>query len=173
MEFEELIKKRHCVRRFDPKKEVSNEQIEKLLKAATLAPSEGNIQPWIFVVVKKQEAKQKLTDAIFGQTAIEKASVIIITCINLNITAEKYSERGISLYSIQSTAAATEHIFLALTDMGLSACWIGAFDEDKVKEILDLKPNLRPVVIMPVGYSAEEAFLTDRKDISKISKIIE
>lgn len=173
MEFFKTLENRHCVRRFDPNKKVTDEQIEKLLKAATLAPSEGNIQPWFFIVIKKQGVKQKLTEATFGQTEIDKASVIFITCIDLNSASSKYGEKGVNLFSIQSTAAATEHLFLSAADMGLSACWIGAFDEDKAKEILDLDSNLRPVVIMPVGFSAEKPFVTDRKRIKSISRIIE
>lgn len=173
MDFFKTLEKRHCVRNFDANKEVTDEQIEKLLKAAVLAPSEGNVQPWFFVVIKKQEIKQKLTQATFGQVAINRASVIFVTCIDLEKAAGKYGERGLNLYSIQSTAAATEHLFLEATDMGLGACWIGSFDEDKVKEILDLDSNLRPVVIMPVGFSAEKPFLTDRKRIKSISRIIE
>jgi len=173
MEFCEVLLKRHCVRKFDSRKNITDDQINKLLKNASLSPSEGNIQPWFFIVVKKQELKEKLTETIFGNINIEKASVIFITCINQIDTYSKYGYRGLNLYSIQSTAAATEHLFLEAAELGLDACWIGNFDENKVKEILDLNENLRPVAIMPVGYSAEKTFKTSRKNIKEISKIIE
>ena len=172
MDFSKVIKKRHCTRKFDTKKRVDEGQIKKLIKTASLAPSEGNLQPWFFIIIQNQKIKQKLKEATFSQTAIEKASVIIITCIKQDLGSEKYGDRGLNLYSIQSTAVATEHIFLEAINLGLAAFWIGSFNEEKVKNILELEDNLRPVVIMPVGYSSERPFFTKRKNVEEISKFI-
>jgi nitroreductase len=173
MEFTELIKKRHCVRKFDPRKKITQEQLNQILEVARLAPSEGNIQPWFFIIIKDQKTKQKITETnILKQTFIKDADVLIVICINLEV-ADSYGERGLKLFSIQSTAVAAEHIFLAAVNLGLGACWIGAFDEDIVKKYLNLEEKYRPVVIMPIGYSAEKPFLTDRKNLAEVSKIIE
>jgi nitroreductase len=170
MDFSKVIKKRHCVRKFDSTKDITAKQIKQILEAARLAPSEGNLQPWIFIIIKKQEIKQKLSEAALGQTVLEEASIVVITCIDLDIASGRYGARGKNLYSIQSTALATYNLWLLAVDLGLAACWIGVFDENKVKEILSLDDNLRPVVIMPVGFSAEKPFITDRKSIDEISK---
>jgi hypothetical protein len=44
---------------------------------------------------------------------------------------------------------------LAAEALGLSTCWVGAFDEEKVDYILDLPNQVRPAAIVPVGYSDE------------------
>ena len=174
MEFKKLIKKRHCVRKFDSNKEITDAQLNQILEAARLAPSEGNTQPWFFIVIKNQKLKEKITETnIFRQKFIKDASIVIIICIDLKIAENSYGKRSLNLFSIQSTAAAAEHIFLAATNLGLGACWIGAFDEDKVKKVLDLENKYRPVVIMPIGYSAESTPSTERKSLLEISKFIE
>jgi nitroreductase len=176
MEFEELLKKRHCVRKFDPAKKVTDDQINKILEAGRLAPSEGNVQPWYFIVIKNRELKSKLEEARFSShnlSTFSTASLIIVICIDTKIASSVYKERGLELYSKQSTAVAAEHMFLEVVNRGLDTCWIGAFDEGVVKKDLDLPQNLRPVIIMPIGYPAEDPHTTERKDISEISKIIE
>lgn len=152
MEFWEVLKKRHCTRQFDSQKQVSEDQINKLLEAAKLAPSAGSIQDWHFEVIKDEEKKSKIGQAAFGQMFLAQAPIVIICCSNLDKAAEHYGDRGINLYSIQDVAAATENLFLAAIDLGLSACWIGAFNEDKLREILGLSKNIRPMTIMPIGY---------------------
>ena len=152
MDFWQVIRKRHSVRHFDWVREVTNEQIEKLIEAAQMAPSAGNSQDWEFIVIKEPEIKRQLVKAASNQTFIAEAPVVIIVCINLEKIQQRYGKRGKDLYSIQDTAAATQNILLAATDLGLGTCWVGAFNEDEVKQILKLTKNLRPVIIIPVGY---------------------
>ncbi|MBA7644491.1 Bifunctional F420 biosynthesis protein FbiB [subsurface metagenome] len=59
----ELVKNRRSVRRFktDP---IPDEYVEKIIEAACWAPSGFNLQPWEFVVVKKQELKDSIVQAI-------------------------------------------------------------------------------------------------------------
>ncbi len=170
MEFDEVIKNRRCVRRFDSKKEVTDKQIKEILKAGTLAPSEGNVQPWHFVVVKNDGIKLRLTEAALGQSFIMQAFAVIVVCIDLDLAHSKYAERGIELYSKQSTAAACENMFLKATEQGLGACWVGAFDEKEIKRILKLEEKFQPVIIMPIGYPAESPTLPERKSVDEVTE---
>lgn len=152
MDFWQVLKKRHCVRKFDPRKEVNKEQIDKLLEAAQLAPSAGNMQDWRFAVVKDQKIKNKIAEAALSQNFIAQAPVVIIISSDLEVAKDHYNKRGVELYAIQDVAVAAEHIFLAATEMGLASCWVGAFEEKEIKEILDLPQHYRPMVILPIGY---------------------
>ena len=176
MEFDELLKKRHCVRKFDPAKKVTDDQVNKILEAGRLAPSEGNVQPWYFIVINNKELIKELEEgkmSAHNASTFSTASLIIVTCIDTKIASSVYKERGSELYSKQSTAAAVQNMFLEVVNISLGTCWIGAFDEVTVKKYLDLPQNLRPVAIMPIGYPAEDPHITERKGISEISKIIE
>lgn len=152
MDFWEVIKKRHCTRSFDADREVSDEIINKLIEAAKMAPTAGNMQDWSFNIIKDKETKEKLVQAALGQKFINEAPIVIVISSDLDVARKHYGDRGVNLYSIQDVAVAAENLFLACTALELSTCWVGAFNEDEVKEILNLSENLRPMVILPIGY---------------------
>lgn len=171
MDFFEVIKNRRCVRKFLNKK-VSDEKIKILLEAATLAPSAGNLQSWYFVVVKDNEIKKKLVKASFFQKFISSAPVVIIAYADTKRNSLVYGKRGRELYAVQDVTIASQNIFLTATALGLGACWVGAFNENKVQEILSLKKHLRPIAIMPIGYPAQTPKIRSRRPIEKISKTV-
>jgi nitroreductase len=152
VDFWQVIKKRHCCRSFDSTKKVDEKLIKKILEAGRIAPSAGGIHPEVFIVIKESKIKNQLAKAALGQYFIAQAPVILVICADVNKTKAKYGRRGEELYVIQDTAAAAENIFLAATDLGLSACWVGAFDEKEVQRILNLESDIRPLVLMPVGH---------------------
>jgi nitroreductase len=129
---------------------------------ATQAPSSGNTQEWQFVVVKDEEIKRKLATVALHQNFIAEAPVDIVVCADMEKIGLRHGERGINLYFAQDTANATMIMLLTATALGLSSSWVGAFDEDGVKRILELPKKLRPVAIVPVGYAAEKPEATKR-----------
>jgi len=118
----EAIKTRRSIRAFT-REEISDREIEKILDAARWAPSAGNIQPWIFVVVKDPGTKRRLSEAALSQFFIEEAPVVIVVCADQERSRRGYGSRGANLYCIQDTAAATQNILLAAHALGLGACW--------------------------------------------------
>jgi len=151
----EAIKKRRSVRAYT-NEEVSEGDVEKLIEAARLAPSAGNIQPWEFVIVRNAETKRKLATAALHQTFIEESPVVIVVCADVARSSWGYGSRGANLYCLQDTAAATENILLAAQALGLATCWVGAFHEDEVAKVVNTPRNVRPVAIVPVGRPAEK-----------------
>lgn len=172
MEVFEAIKKRRSIRRFDSSRQISEEQIEKLLEAARWAPSAGNLQSWFFVVVKDQETKEKLVEAAWGQDFIAEVPVVIVSCADLKRSASRYGDRGETLYAIQDTTIASQNICLTATEMGLGTVWVGAFAEEEVSRILELPENLHPIAILPIGYPAESPPPPPRRPIKEISKSV-
>jgi len=65
-------------------------------------------------------------------------------------------------------AIALDHMTLAAASLGLGTCWIGAFYEDKVKEILGVPPEIRVVALLPLGYPAEQPAPRPRKNLDDI-----
>jgi nitroreductase len=152
MDVLEAIKGRRSVRAFRSEKNVSEETVQELIDAACWAPSAGNIQPWEFIVVRKPEIKRRLAEAAFDQSFIDEAPVVIVVCADENRSSEGYGQRGRALYCIQDTSAAIQNIHLAAYSLGLGTCWVGAFKEDEVREILKIPRGIRPVALIPVGY---------------------
>ncbi len=171
MELCETIRERRSIRAFQDT-EVPEECIHQILEAATLAPSEGNLQSWRFFVVKNKKFKRKLAEAALGQMFVAEAPVTVVVCINFEDTAP-YGRRGKELYSIQSSAAAIENMLLTAVSLNLGACWVGAFREDDVKTVLDLEPSIRPVALIPIGYPAERPSSRGRKSVEEVTFFIE
>lgn len=162
------INNRRSVRRFQ-EREPEEQTIGALLKAATRAPSAGNLQPWHFYVVRDQGTKEALATAAGHQSHVARAPIVVVVCAEPERSARHYGDRGRYLYSIQDTAAATENLLLAATAMGLGSCWTGAFDEAAVARVLEAPEGRLPVVLVPLGYpERERASASSRRDISEV-----
>lgn len=169
MNIYDAIARRRSVRKFKPDP-VPDDVINKLLEAARWAPSGGNIQPWFFYVVKDQTKRQQLAQDALGQRFLAEAPFCIVVCAEPQQSAGRYRERGAELYCLQDTAAAVQNIMLAALEEGLGSCWVGAFDEEKVRQTLVMPPNRRPVAIIPLGYPARIPQPTGRKELAEVTK---
>ncbi len=167
MDVFEAIKSRRSVRAFK-KQTISSDEITKLIDAARWAPSAGNIQPWKFVIVEDPKIKHELSAAASDQTFIEEAPVVIVVCADQAQSAKGYGSRGANLYCLQDTAAATQNVLLAAHAMGLATCWVGAFQEEEARKVLNTPSGLRPVAIIPVGHPAEKPPARSRKPLGEI-----
>jgi nitroreductase len=152
MDFWEVIRLRRSVRQYDPERDVPLEQIDQILEAAILAPSGGHCQSWRFFVVRDRALRGQLAVAAEGRKSLTEAPVVIVICCDPRCSADRYGERGANLFSIQDVAAATEHILLAATALGLGSLWVGSFDEGSVARVLDLPEHLRPVALVVIGH---------------------
>ena len=144
------IRSRRSIRRFSSEP-IDEGDIKDIVKIGFSAPSAGNRQPWRVVTVTEQEVKDQLSNAAGGQTFMARAPVVVIVCGVPEESAERYKERGRTLYVLQDTAALTLNILHAAHMLGYGACWIGAFNEDEVSKILQIPSNMRPVAMIPVG----------------------
>jgi len=163
----EAIKGRRSIHAFT-KEPISDKEIKKLIDAARWAPSAGNIQPWEFIIVRDAEVNRKLSEAALNQTLIKEAPVVIVVCANQMLSARGYGSRGANLYCLQDAAAATQNMLLAAHAMGLGACWVGAFEEEEARKVLNIPSGARPVAIVPVGHPAEKPVARSKRQISEI-----
>lgn len=166
MECMEAIKERRSIRRFKDKT-VGKEMLEVLLNAAQMAPSAGNLHARDFIVITYETTKQKLIKAALDQSFIEKAPIVIVAVANIERSSLKYGSRG-TLYAIQDASAGIMNLLLAAHSMGLATCWVGAFNERAVGELLKLPPRAMPIAIIPVGYPDEKPQAPVRMGLDKV-----
>jgi nitroreductase len=160
----DAIRSRRSIRSYQTKP-VEEEKLAKILEAARLAPSAVNLQPVSYVVVKDIAAKQLLSQA-YSRSWFAQAPLIIVACATPEM-AWKRSD-GEEFWKIDA-AISLQTLVLAATAEGLGTCWIGAFDEAKAKEALNIPKNVRAVAMTPLGYPAEtKPPVTERKPISDI-----
>lgn len=145
----ENILNRKSVRNYIKGKEITDEQIEKILKAGMAAPSARNLQPWEFIVVKDRKILDALAEKSPHGKMLSDASLAIVVAGNLNT-------EGVSDFWIQDTSAVTQNILLEVEALGLGAVWIGGYPkEDRanmIKEELKLPKNIVPLNIISIGY---------------------
>ncbi len=162
------IRGRRSIRKF-LSEQIDEEDIKDIVKVGFSAPSWGNRQPWRVVIVKDQNIKDQLSDAA-GQSFMAKAPVIFVVCAVPEESAERYQERGRTLYVLQDTAALTLNILHAAHMLGYGSCWIGAFNEEEVSRVLNVPPDMRPVAMIPVGKI--EGKIPDMRPRRNISEVV-
>ena len=157
------IRNRFSVRRFLDKP-IEKEKIEILLKAAQLAPSARNIQPWKFVVIKDKEKRKKLTDICKGQKFVSQAPITIALCAN---NTDYTMSCGQYAYTLDATIAG-EHIVLQAAEMALGSCWIGAFYHYEMAKLINLPIDYKIVGLLPIGYPAIDKGKRNLKSFDEI-----
>ena len=163
MELKEAIRKRQSIRDYEDKP-VPEEKLKNVLEAARLAPSANNRQPWKFVIVKERKRRQELAQAANGQTFIGEAP-IIIAAVATNV--EHIMTCGVPSYAVD-LAIAVDHMTLAAVDEGLGTCWIGAFSQQRVREILGIPAEYQVVTLFPLGFPGKEREFKVRKSPEEI-----
>ena len=169
MDFYEVIRTRRSVRSYKPDP-IPDEVLMRVLDAARIAPSGSNRQPWRFIIVKDEELKKRLAEACSGQHFIAEAPVIIVAC-GRNIHYNRGGYMG-DMSMLVDVSIAFTHLILAARAEGLGTCWIGSFDNEEVKRILNIPEDVNVVAITPLGYpKREDAFREpgSRKTLEEIT----
>lgn len=157
----DAISDRRSVRIYDPEKPVEKEKLESIIEAARLAPSSNNTQPWHFIVVTDAELREKLSLAAPVGAATNKwmknAPAIIVCCGKPNAILHKAVGQVLDKdFFKMDVAIAVEHMVLRARDLDLGTCWVGWFDERKVRRILRVPSSYKILALLPIGYPKGE-----------------
>lgn len=149
MELDTIIKKRKSVRDFT-KKKPSWKSILEAIDAANQGPFAGNHNYFKFIIIEEKDTIKKLAK-IAEQPWISQSSILLIVCSDDTHLENLYGERG-RIYSRQQAGAVIQTILLKLVDFSLSACWVGAFTDEIIKQSLKIPQHIQIEAIIPVGY---------------------
>jgi nitroreductase len=168
MDFYEVIKTRRSVRSFKADA-IPDDVLERVLDAARIAPSGSNRQPWRFIVIRDPALKVRLVPSCHGQRFIATAPIVIAAC-GRYIDFDRGDWMGDSSMLVDVTIA-IDHLILAARAEGLGTCWIGSFNNDQLKALLDVPDGWEIVALTPLGYPDGEPFVetADRKPLSEIA----
>lgn len=170
MKISELSLIRESVRDYSSKP-VEAGKLNEVLESARLAPSACNRQPWKFLVLKSDEARDKAAAVVGKFEWMSGAPVIIVGCVD-------HSQEWVRGYDGMphgaiDVAIAAEHICLSAAQQGLGTCWICSFDVKAFASAFALPANLEPVVILPMGYPAYAGQRPkSRKPLEDIAEIL-
>lgn len=153
MEFDSLIKKRKSVRSFKPKKASWKEVLE-AVDAANQGPFAGNMNNIKFVIVENTQTIKEIAKHSH-QTWIAESGIVVVVCSDETHIENKYGERG-RIYTKQQAGAAIATLWFKLVDLGLCACWVGAFTDEMIRSALDIPSHINIEAIIPIGCEKAE-----------------
>jgi nitroreductase len=164
MDVLEAIRTRRSVRSYSGQP-VEDEVLNQVLEAARLAPSANNRQEGRYVAVRDQAARHRLSIAAEGQGFVAEAAAVIACCA---VESNHVMSCGQPAYSVD-VSIAVDHMTLAAWSLGLGSCWIGAFDEGRVREILGIPESVRVVALLALGYPKHPSGARPRKPMNEIA----
>ena len=185
-----LIKERRSIRRYSSRK-VSFDVLRQVLEAAGWAPSAHNAQPWRFIVLTEESAKQALAEAMADAwtadmakdgvaveaqkraASIERfthAPALIVACLtmeDMKVHPDEKRQRSERDLAMQSLGAAIQNMLLAAHAKSLSACWFSApsFCKETVRKVLKIPEVVEPQALIALGYAAEKPQVPQRKPL--------
>jgi len=170
MEFYDVVRTRRSIRSYRPDP-VPEEALSRILETARVAPSGSNRQPWKFIVVRDEKLRSRLATACGNQGFIAEAPVAIVAC-GYDIDYNRGGYMG-GMSMLVDVSIAFTHMILAARAEGLGTCWIGAFDNDEAKEILDIPEDVNVVAVTPLGYPKGDGFAETgpRKPLTEIRSL--
>lgn len=160
MELETVIKKRKSIRAFTDKK-VSWKAALNAIESANQCPFAGNHNNLKFLIIENKEIIKKIA-GLADQQWISQSSLLILVCSDDTNLENLYGERG-RVYSRQQAGSVIQTILLKLVDLGLAACWVGAYSDEILKEILDIPQHIQIEAIIPIGYEDKTPFIKKPK----------
>lgn len=170
MDFYEVVRTRRSIRSYKPDP-IPEEVLNRILEVVRIAPSGSNRQPWKFIIVRDGGLKRRLASACQNQGFIADAPVVIVAC-GYNIHYNRGGYMGDMSMLVDGSIAFT-HLILAARAEGLGTCWIGAFNNEEIKGILNIPEDMNVVAITPLGYPRDEGFTGPgpRKSLTEITTI--
>lgn len=162
MEFMELLRVRHSVRRY-LSRPVPEGLVTKILEAVRTAPSAGNFQAYEIYLVSGGTKMQALADATFNHGWIAEAPMALVVCTN----AARCEYDGKEHWALQDASIAATLAHLAIVDLGLSTCWVGAFIPAKVAEVVAAAEGHVPMAVLPFGYANEVPQESTRRTVDE------
>lgn len=166
MDFYKVIEKRVSNKSFKTTP-IPKETLDKIINAALMAPSWKNNTSYSFIFVTDSRQKEEISSLILNDSASAKNAVkqAPVTAV---IVADPFQSGEISNkpYYMVDCGIAMEHLVLASTNEGYGTCWIGSFNEDGIRTVLNIPTTHRVVAMTPIGETDETPEHYPPKDIS-------
>ena len=163
MEYFEVVEKRQSIRKYQSRP-IESEKVQAILRAANQAPSAGNFQAYEIYLTAKESVREAMARTTWDMAWIATAPLLIIFCTH----AERCKYPGADTCAMQDASIATTQAMLAVTALGLGACWVGAFDPTRVAEVISAPEGVKPMAVLAIGYADETPERTPRRTLAEL-----
>ena len=172
MEFCELLTQRQSCRAYDPTRPVAKEDILACIKAAGLAPSACNSQPYHFTVCTGEFGKavaKACTGMGMNKFALDVPCTIVVEEAAYNATAAAGSKLKKQDYRSIDIGLAVGQLVLEAQNRGLATCILGWFDEKKLKALVNTEAHIRLVIALGYAKEGDPLRTKSRKPLEQIA----
>lgn len=165
MEFKDVVRDRYSCKKYSDR-QVESGKLTAILEAGRLAPTARNLQEQHIYVLQSADALAKIDEATHCRYGAPTVLVVAYDTQNVFTYPGEKRNSGIEDATIVAT-----HMILAAADEGVDSCWVNNFDPDRLAESLGLPGNEEILMLMDLGYAAEDAGPlpnhNSRKDLSE------
>ena len=151
---------------------IEQETLDRILEAGNLAPTGCNNQPQRIYVLKSDEAIARIRS--LSRCAFD-APVVLLVALDETADWKSPLEAGCRA-GIQDVSIVADHMMLAAWNIGVGSCWVNYFKPSEVKAAFDLPRNETPILLMTLGYPADDAkplkLHDESKDMHAIIKLL-
>jgi len=165
MDVFEAIRTRRSVRRFRDHA-VEDEKVQTILDSVRQSPSWANHQCWRFIVVKDRSIREKISELSYVESffaplsyktnparkGLAEAPVILVACADPSQSGTLWGQP----YYMADIGIAAQTLMLSARGLGLGTVFVGVFEEEQVRNLLNIPSNIRIVGLFPMGYPLEE-----------------
>src|SRR3989344_117450 len=162
MEFDSVIEKRKSVHSFKSKK-VDWRYIMEAVDSACQGPFSDNRNNLKFLIIEEPDKINKIAE-FANQLWINEAPILVVVCSDDTNLENMHAERG-RVYSRQQAGSAINTFLLKLTDLGINSCWVGAFTDELIKQLLKIPAQIQIEALIPVGYESGNSKKKKKKDL--------
>lgn len=160
MDVQQAIKGRRSIRRFEDK-EIPEELLVQLVEAGVWAPSGGNAQTWVYIIVKDRRGIEKIKAISPGILGMPAAAIVVGQ--DKELAYKRGGELGRDTLSVMDAAMASQNIMLQAFAEGLGSCAVLSFHKKGVQKLVKLPDHIVPELIVILGYPAESPKPPERK----------
>jgi nitroreductase len=155
------IRERRSIRKYTDQP-VPKELLETLLDAARWAPTASNQQRWRFLVVTNRPTRELIRKCSPG--IFVGPPVYVVVCAEEIPNAGEWDRKTY----LADCSVAAQNMMLAAHALGLGSCVILSYSPTAIQEILDLPESIRPVLVVTLGYPAEDPEPPARRALQEI-----
>jgi len=164
MELNKAIQSRRSIRKFKDKTPDWRKIIE-AIDATRYAPTAGNNFSLDFVMINDSEKIEKIAE-YSSQDFIAQAKYVVVFVTSPDRTINLFGEEKGSTFCKQQAGAAIQNFLLKLTEYQLSTCWVGYFNEQKIKKLLKIPEYCIIEALFPIGFANEKPKHKREKDLN-------
>lgn len=160
MDFKKVVQTRRSIRKYSSKP-IKRTILDSIFEMVRLSPSAENSQGWQFVVIDDPQKKEALTaqafSGVFIMPWVKTAPVIVVMLSQKKLLPNLFGTKLAKIdYQCLDAGIAGEHLVLAAQNHGISTCWLGWFNKEKVRTFLNIPKNYEIYSLFTLGYKAND-----------------